>query len=234
MDRCGGMMKILMIDDDEELCEMTQEFFALADVSMDYCINGNLWPVLMKKNHYDAIILDLSLPETSGLVILKKLKDSGDVPVMMLTAQGSDLDHISSLEIGADDYVDKPCNPKVLLHRIKKMVSNRQNIKLAQHQDIHIGPLQVLHGSKQVFIDGKLLKLTVSEFKIMDFLASNLDKVLSKMEICVAVLGRKPDEYDRSVDAHIFKLRRKLDSIPKIKVIIETVYGHGYKMIIHD
>ncbi len=138
-------MKILMIDDDEALCKIMQEYFELEGHALGYCYTATTWLVLLKQASYDAIILDLSLPETSGLIILKKLVETHNIPVVLLTAPGSDLDHITSLKIDAEDYVDKPCNPQVLISRLQKMIDRRQLAnQTITSQQITLGPLELI------------------------------------------------------------------------------------------
>ena len=228
-------MQVLMIDDDKQLCTMMQEYFQLEDISLDTCYTGKKWPVLVKKHSYDAIILDLSLPETSGLIILKKIVNSNDIPVLLLTAQGSDLDHITSLEIGAEDYIDKPCNPQVLISRIKKIIDRKKdNGRKKNATPIKTGNLILEPDSRKVFILKHELKLTGTEFKILEILAASPGKSFAKNEISLLALGRKTTEFDRSLDAHIYKLRKKIEPIDNAKVSIETVYGYGYKLEAHD
>jgi DNA-binding response OmpR family regulator len=227
-------MKVLMIDDDQALCKMMQEYFELEDIHLDFCYTGKTWPVLLKRHSYDAVILDLSLPEISGLTILKKIVDSNDIPVLLLTAQGSDLDHITSLEIGAEDYLDKPCNPQVLISRIKKVLMRRKLLKHNETQEeIRVGDLEISPHTRRVLLNQVEIKLTVTEFKILEMLAKQPGKGFTKNELSLHALGRKNTEFDRSLDAHIYKLRKKIENVPESNLNLQTVYGYGYKLEQH-
>lgn len=224
-----------MIDDDEMLCKMMNEYFSIENIDLDFCITGKSWPVLLKRHTYDAIILDLALPEENGLTILKKIVAASDIPVLLLTAQGSDVDHIFALELGAADYIDKPCNPKVLVSRIKKTINNRHNNhQTSLNQEIKMGNLIVNINERRACINHQEVKLTVTEFKILELLTSVKGKGFTKNEISLFALGRKTVEFDRSLDAHIYKLRKKLEGVPDSKVTIATLYGYGYKLEAHS
>lgn len=226
-------MKILMIDDDDVLCQMIKEYFELERIEIKFCHTGKSWPTLLKTYVFDAIILDLTLPETNGLTILNKLVQQTDIPVLLLTAQGSDLDHIAALKLGAGDYVDKPCMPQVLIARLNKLIEKSDKKHSAATGQMIQGPLRIDLDTRAVFINDKEIRITTTEFKLLAKFMSNPDKAYSKNDLSLDALGRKCGEFDRSLDAHIQKLRRKI-SVETPKIQIANVYGFGYRLIIDD
>ena len=226
-------MKILMIDDDEVLCQMIKEYFDLERIEIKFCHTGKSWAMLLKTYVFDAIILDLSLPETNGLTILNDLVQKTDTPVLLLTAQGSDLDHIAALKLGAGDYVDKPCMPQVLIARLNKLIEKGgKNRNVISGQMIQ-GPLRIDSDTRAVFLNDNEIQITTTEFTLLATFMSNPDRTYSKNDSALEALGRKCGEFDRSLDAHIQKLRKKISS-EKNKVQIKNVYGFGYRLIIND
>ena len=226
-------MKVLMVDDDEVLCQMTKEYFELEKIEIKFCHTGKSWPRLLKTYVFDVIILDLSLPEANGLTILNELVQKTDTPVLFLTAQGSDLDHIAALKLGAQDYVDKPCTPQVLIERLKKLLDKRGKNQTFKSGEIVQGLLRINLDSRKVFINNNEIKVTTTEFKMLSIFISNPDKAYSKNDLALEALGRKCGEFDRSVDAHIQKLRKKILAESN-KIQINNVYGFGYRLIIDD
>ncbi len=228
-------MKVLMIDDDLALCKLIKEYFELEEIEFDFCSTGKTWLVLLKQKSYDAILLDLALPESNGLTILKKIVKENDIPVLLFTAQGSDLDHIAALELGAEDYIDKPCNPPVLISRIKKILEKKSSHRVQQKKALFsLGSLVIDFDKRIVLANEKQLKITATEFKILEVLASQPEKGFTKNKISLFALDRKVTEFDRSLDAHIFKLRKKIEDASLSKLTIETIYGYGYKLVSHD
>lgn len=228
-------MKVLMIDDDLALCKLMKEYFELEEIEFDFCFTGKTWPVLLKKESYDAVLLDLSLPELNGLTVLKKIVKENDIPVLLFTAQGSDLDHIAALELGAEDYIDKPCNPPVLISRIKKILEQKASNRVQQKKALFsLGTLVIDFDKRSVFVNEEKLKITTTEFKILEVLASQPEKGFTKNEISRFARDRNVAAFDRSLDAHMFKLRKKIEDASRLKLTIETIYGYGYKLVRHD
>lgn len=221
-------MQILMIDDDEEFCLSLSEYLTQKGFKVDICLDGESSIMQAIKNDYDLIILDVVLPDMDGYRVLKSLRAYIDTPILMLTAKGSDLDEVVGLEIGADDYIKKPCNVKVLSARINKILNRSKNNIPKMPTFIVVGPLKLDLSQCLVTINNVQLSLTRSEFKILECLASNPDHVCSKNTLIEYSLERKPFDYDRSIDVHISHLRKKINAVPRANILIETVYGFGY------
>jgi two-component system response regulator CpxR len=165
------------------------------------------------------------MPGRSGIEVLTALRRETDLPVLMLTARGEDLDRILGLELGADDYLPKPCNPRELVARLRAVLRRRGGGALLP---LHVGDLELQPASRQLLRDGERLELTSTEFSIAQELLRRAGSVVSKRDLYLAALGREPVRYDRSIDMHVSNLRRKLGPGPGGDERIETVRGLGY------
>ncbi len=176
---------------------------------------------------FDAIILDVMLPKLNGFEVLKAIREHLETPVLMLTARGDDIDRIVGLEIGADDYLPKPCNPRELVARLRAILRRTQKIPaqrpIIEHQGI------LVDCSKRIATQhGEVLELTNAEFNILEMLIKSPGQAFSKEELTEYALGRKYTAYDRSIDVHISNLRNKLGDNEEGEPIIKTVRGFGY------
>ena len=229
--------QILLVDDDQALSELLCEYLSSEGFTMDTAFTGldglEKAKQQAKQKAYQLIILDIMLPNMNGIEVLKTLRQQGiQTPVLMLTAKGDDLDRILGLELGADDYVPKPCNPRELLARIKAILrrsqsSNHESSKAEQaaniDTDIHIdGPrLEASFKNQQ-------LKLTGAEFNVLQCLHQNLGHIVSKETLCQQALGRELTRYDRSIDVHVSNLRKKLMDAGASGDLIGNQRGSGY------
>ncbi|MGH8034626.1 MAG: winged helix-turn-helix domain-containing protein, partial [Lysobacterales bacterium] len=175
----------------------------------------------------DLAVLDVMMPEMNGLDVLKELRKESRLPVIMLTARGDDLDRILGLELGADDYVPKPCNPRELLARIRAVM--RRSAGPAVQTVLQSEDLELNQGSRTLLKDGQPVELTSTEFSILQSLLQHKGEVVSKRDLYVTALGREPVAHDRSVDMHVSNLRRKLGPGPNGENRIETIRGIGYQ-----
>jgi two-component system response regulator CpxR len=176
---------------------------------------------------FDAIILDVMLPKLNGFEVLKTIREHIETPVLMLTARGNDVDRIVGLEIGADDYLPKPCSPRELVARLRAIL--RRTIKNPIHRPILEQHNIIVDCSKRrATINGNYLELTNAEFNILEMLIKSPGQAFSKEELTEYALGRKYTAYDRSIDVHISNLRNKLGDNPKGEPIVKTVRGFGY------
>lgn len=224
-------MRVLLIDDDIALCALITQYFELNSIEIHVCHDGEQGLTYAKKDIYDAIVLDLMLPKMSGLQVLKEIVNQLETPVLMLTAKGCDIDQILGLEIGADDYIDKPCNPRVLLARIEAVLKRRNHLKdEKKNLTLAFENIKMDCSSRKVLIENTPLKLTTSEFDILEYLLEKPRKALKKNDIALSALGRKLTDYDRSLDVHVCKLRAKLAKTLPQKVIIKNIHGFGYKL----
>lgn len=218
---------ILIADDDTELCELLKEFFESEDFRVQLAHDGKAALLALEKPGIDLVVLDVMMPEMNGLDVLRELRRESRMPVIMLTARGDDLDRILGLELGADDYVAKPCNPRELLARIRAVL--RRTGSSGVSNILQVDDLELNQGSRTLLLRGEPVDLTSTEFSILRSLLQNGGAVVSKRDLYVDALGREPVAHDRSVDMHVSNLRRKLGSGPNGENRIETIRGIGYQ-----
>jgi len=217
---------LLIADDDVELCELLKEFFESEDFNVRLAHDGLKALDAARQPGLDLVVLDVMMPEMNGLDVLKELRKESRLPVIMLTARGDDLDRILGLELGADDYVPKPCNPRELLARIRA-VMRRSGAAIGQAV-IQSEDLELNQGNRTLLKDGDAVDLTSTEFSILQSLLQHRGEVVSKRDLYITALGREPVAHDRSVDMHVSNLRRKLGPAPDGDNRIETIRGIGY------
>jgi two-component system response regulator CpxR len=221
--------RILLADDDEELCHLLRDFLVREGFQVDLAHNGEDALRLAQAGGYDAVILDVMLPERSGLELLRELRRSSKLPVLMLTALGEDIDRILGLELGADDYVPKPCNPREIAARLRAILRRTQGDNEGQRlTDLTIGPVALRAASRNVTVRGEPIALTGTEFNILAVLMREAGRVVSKETLSQDVLSRPLGPFDRSIDVHISKLRRKLGLARDGESLIGTVHRGGY------
>ena len=221
--------KILLADDDEELCQLLSDFLVREGFTVDIAHDGENTLRLAAEGGYDALILDVMLPHRSGLDVLRDLRRGSHVPVLMLTALGEDIDRILGLELGADDYVPKPCNPREIAARLRAILRRtRGESESTRLDDLSIGPVSLRAASRSVTLRGEPVTLTGTEFNILAALMRDAGRVVSKDTLSQAVLGRPLGPFDRSIDVHISKLRRKLGPAVDGDSLINTIHRGGY------
>jgi two-component system response regulator CpxR len=218
-------VRILLIDDDAELCGLLVEFLSREGFSVECQHEGTRGLDLALNGGFDLVILDVMLPGLDGFEILRRLRSQSGVPVLMLTARGDDLDRIAGLEMGADDYLAKPFNPRELVARIRAIL---RRLERPPSPD---GPLEVngVHidpGTREVSANGKKVELTTIEFDILELLMRSAGLVLSRDDLMEHLYHRKATAFDRSVDMHISHLRKKLETSHPL---IKTIRGVGYQ-----
>lgn len=218
---------ILIADDDTELCELLKEFFESEDFRVQLAHDGKAALLALEKPGIDLVVLDVMMPEMNGLDVLRELRRESRMPVIMLTARGDDLDRILGLELGADDYVAKPCNPRELLARIRAVL--RRTGSSGVSNILQVDDLELNQGSRTLLLRGEPVDLTSTEFSILRSLLQNGGAVVSKRDLYVDALGREPVAHDRSVDMHVSNLRRKLGPGANGENRIETIRGIGYQ-----
>jgi len=225
------MTQILIIDDDTELSSMLGEYLTAEDLSIDYAYDGKQGLHKALAGHYDAVVLDVMMPELDGFEVLRRIRSQSSVPVLMLTAKGDDIDRIVGLEIGADDYLSKPFNPRELLARLRAVLRRTQNNRQhdQQEQVQQIGPLQINPSSRTALIRGETIDLTSTEFNLLHSLMKQAGKIVSKESLSTQGLGRTLEKYDRSIDMHMSNLRKKMAQY-NLGSMIVTVRGQGYQL----
>jgi len=225
--------KILIIDDDRELGEMLKEFLAPDHFELSACLSGEDGLQELQEGDYELLILDIMLPGASGIDVLKQLRQSSDIPVIMLTARGDDVDRILGLEFGADDYISKPFNPRELLARIKAIL-RRSGPASSRGQHATVGALELDVRARRVTAEGESIRLTGTEFELLRCLAESPGEVVSKDDLSRHALGRRYMPYDRSIDTHISNVRRKLADAGVSSPSIQSQRGVGYCLLVDD
>jgi two-component system response regulator CpxR len=221
--------KILVIDDDIELCELLAEYLATEGYGIKAVHNGAEGAETVLSQDFDLIILDVMLPGMGGFDVLKAIRKEKTTPILMLTAKGDDIDKILGLEMGADDYLPKPYNPRELLARIKAILRRSVAPKgaPAQSETVRTGSFVLDTGRLTASYKGEPLGLTVVEFNILELLARNIGQVVTREEIAEKVLGRELSTFDRSIDVHISNIRKKA-SDPDV---VKSIRGAGYQLL---
>jgi two-component system alkaline phosphatase synthesis response regulator PhoP len=224
--------KVLVVDDDIKTVELVKLYLNRDGYRVLTAYNGNDALGLAREGRPDLIVLDLMLPGLSGLDVCRILRQESDVPIIMLTALATDDDRLAGLDLGADDYVTKPFSPRELAARIRAVLRRIPGER---------GPDKIEHGGLTVdflrheaFLEGRPLNLTPIEFKLLGTLVKEPGRVFSRGQIIENALGHDFDGFDRTIDVHILKLRRKLEPDPRHPRYIKTVYGAGYKLLEHN
>jgi len=226
--------KILIIDDDAELCEMLSEYLHKEGFEVESVQHGTRGLERARQGEHQLIVLDVMLPGMNGFDLLRELRASSDVPVLLLTARGDELDRIVGLEIGADDYLSKPFNARELLALIRaigRRNAREQRGSSSAKQPVIVGDVELDPGSRAVTLNGKLLEATTVEFNLLEILLRSAGNVVSRDEIASAVLGRELSPFDRSIDVHISKLRKKLGNLSNGRERIKTIRNTGYMYV---
>lgn len=224
------MPKILLVDDDAALTGMLTEFLAVEGFETAAAFNGADGIKAVRDKHVDAVILDIMMPDLSGLDVLRQIRSFSSVPVIMLTAKGADDDRVAGLEDGADDYIAKPYYARELLARLKAVLRRQPREHAPGPERLAAGRLMLVPAKREVTYDASPLELTTSEFELLEGLLRAGDMVATKDELSLQVLGRKRQPYDRSIDVHVSNLRKKLDACSQKAIRIETVRGVGYRL----
>jgi len=228
------MNQILLADDDVELCGMLKQYLEVEGFQVGMAHDGEAALNQARTGDYDLVVLDVMMPRLNGFDVLRELRNDSLLPVLMLTARGEDVDSIIGLELGADDYLPKPCNPRVLVARIRAILRRLQ--PQTQHGEestppeiLNLDDLEVQTGSRKVTLNGRPIIMTSTEYSVLEVLLREAGHVVSKAELSERALGRELTRYDRSIDMHLSSLRRKLGSLANGEERIKTVRGVGYQ-----
>jgi DNA-binding response OmpR family regulator len=224
--------KILIIDDDAELCEMLSEYLHKEGFEVETVQHGVRGLERARSSGSQLIVLDVMLPGMNGFDLLRELRTSSDVPVVLLTARGDEMDRIVGLEIGADDYLSKPFNARELLARIRAISRrNSRDRGSAGKQPVTVGDVELDPGSRTVLLNTHVLDVTTVEFNLLEVLLRSAGNVVTRDDIATSVLGRELSPFDRSIDVHISKLRKKLGTLPSGRERIKTIRNTGYMYV---
>ena len=227
------MKRVLVIDDDVELCELLQDYLSSEGFSITTVNHGADGAGQALAEPYDLVILDVMLPGMNGFDVLRKIRESSKVPVIMLTARGDDIDRIVGLELGADDYLPKPFNPRELVARIRAIqrrmeVVDEQASGRKRTSEQEVGDVLLSPSNRTVRRGGEPIELTSVEFNLLEVLLARAGEVVSREDLVQTVLGRSLFAYDRSIDVHVSALRRKLGPYEDGSERIRSVRGIGY------
>ncbi|HEV7986209.1 MAG TPA: response regulator transcription factor [Steroidobacteraceae bacterium] len=228
-------MSVLLVDDDRELCRMLAEYLNPEGFRLTTVHDGDEALYALGRHHFDLMVLDVMLPKLGGLDVLRQLRPKDATPVLMLTARGEDIDRVVGLELGADDYLPKPFNPRELVARMRAIL--RRSLALepqaGRRDRIDAGPLSLLFSSRTASARGQSIPLTGAEFRVLEVLMQQLGIVVSREQLTRQVLGRRLTPYDRSIDTHISNIRRKLGAVAD-EVSIVNVRRTGYVLTVAD
>ena len=225
------MATLLVVDDELKLRELLREYFQHAGFSVRTVATGEAALADLDRAPVDLVILDWMLPDMEGLEVTRRIRQRGKIPIIMLTARAEEADRVVGLEMGADDYVVKPFSPRELLARVKAVLR-----RVGEEDDppakLKSGPFLLDEAARELQLDGRLLELTAMEFNLIAYLLHHPRRVFSRIELLRALAGHSYAAFPRTIDAHIKKLRQKLEPDPKHPRYLITVHGVGYKLVI--
>ena len=221
---------VLIVDDDKKITELLKAYFTKENFTVLTSYDGIDALLSIKTHKPDIIILDLMLPGIDGFEVLKRLRKDNNIPVIMLTARDEETDKLIGLEIGADDYIAKPFSPREVVARAKVVLRRVQPAEDFS-KEVKVGEITVDLKKYEIKKKGRLIEFTPIEFKIFELLCQNPGQVYSRLQIIEKVQGYEFDGYDRTVDAHIKNIRKKIEENPQKPEYLVTVFGVGYKLI---
>jgi two-component system response regulator CpxR len=223
---------VLLVDDDRELCQMLTEYLETEHFEVMSVHDGGDALAELKLHEFQLLILDVMLPTIGGFDVLRSLGAAHATPILMLTARGDDVDRIVGLELGADDYLSKPFNPRELVARMRAILrrANTRTVRGGAPDELSVGRISLNTGTHQVKVADVAVALTGAEFRVLELLMRSAGQVISRESMTEQALGRKLVPYDRSIDTHISNLRRKLDLEMGKNPAIKNVRGSGYTL----
>lgn len=223
------MTRVLIIDDDADLCDLVTEYLIGEGFDVASVFDGQAGVARCLETEPDLVILDVMLPGLGGFEVLSRIRERSKVPVIMLTARGEDVDRIVGLEMGADDYLAKPFNPRELVARIRAILRRTNDEPGGEGPEVFsVGDLRLDLGAREVRCGDNVVDLTGTEFMILETLIRRAGSVVSRDDLSREALGRRSSAFDRSLDVHLSNIRRKLGSLPDGGERIKTVRGVGY------
>jgi DNA-binding response OmpR family regulator len=225
--------RVLIIEDDRSLTGMLSEYLLPLGIRVTAASGAKEGLRLLDRNTFDALILDVMLPDGDGFDVCRTVRARSDIPILMLTARGDELDRIVGLEIGADDYLPKPFNPRELLARLRAILRRRSQPAAERRRLLRLGRLEIDADARAVRLDGEIRALTSYQFDLLHTLASNAGRVLSRDVLMEKLRGENLEAFDRSLDVHISRIRAAIEDDPKHPKRIITVRGAGYVFAKH-
>ncbi|HEY8027545.1 MAG TPA: response regulator transcription factor [Burkholderiaceae bacterium] len=227
------MTQVLLIDDDVELLEMLRDYLVQEGFGVKIVHDGASGVAEALSGAYAIVVLDVMMPRLNGLETLKRIRAKSQMPILMLTARGDDTDRIVGLELGADDYVPKPCTPRELTARLRAILRRTRPAEndASQASVLTVNALTMWPEQRRAEWGGKTLELTSTEFNLLEVLLRNAGKPVSKNDLSERGLGRPLTRFDRNIDVHLSSLRQKLGTLSDGRSCIQTVYRLGYQFI---
>ena len=224
---------IALVDDDPKIRELTAKYLSDQELSVKTAANGSELDELMKNNNISLIILDLMMPEESGLNICQRLRvNNVEIPIIMLTAKGDEVDRIVGLEMGADDYLPKPFNPRELLARVNAILRRQQQSSIQNTKDIfEFGNFSFDISNRSLHKNGQEIQITAGEYDLLRVFSERPKQPLSRDQIMQLAKGKELDVFDRSIDVQISRLRRLIEEDPNKPKFLQTKWGFGYIFI---
>ncbi len=220
--------RILIIDDDERLTEMLASYMATRGFAVEQRADARSGLTALGAGDFDAVVLDVMLPDLDGFEVCRRIRASSDVPVLMLTARGDATDRVVGLELGADDYLPKPFDPRELLARLGAVLRRTRRGVAEPTAPLRFGRLTIDRQSREVQVDGQRRELTGRQFDLLVLLAERAGRVLTREQIMTALGAEGWDNVDRSIDVHVSRIRNAVEDDPKRPVFVRTVRGVGY------
>lgn len=218
--------RVLLIEDDPRLAAMLIEYLGQAGFRVDHAGTGSDGLARQRCEAFDALVLDLMLPDMDGLAVCRAVRADGNTPILMLTARGDTMDRVVGLELGADDYLPKPFEPRELLARLRAILRRNRGDEAADV--LRFGRLEIDRGGRVVRLDGELRPLTSYQFALLTALAERAGRVLTREALMDALKGESVEAFDRSIDVHVSRIRAAIEDDPKHPRRIITVRGAGY------
>ena len=220
--------QVLLIEDDEHLSSMLSEYLGTRGYTVTTRATATDGLKLLRQGGFAALVLDIMLPDLDGFEVCRRVRAESDIPILMLTARGDEMDRIVGLELGSDDYLPKPFNPRELLARLRAILRRRGPAGMARTAPLQFGRLEIDRDARVVRVDGVERPLTSYQFELLCVLAVHAGRVMSREAIMDRVRGEELEAFDRSIDVHIARIRAALEDDPKHPRRIITVRGAGY------
>jgi len=229
------MERVLLIDDDVELCSMLTDYLGRYGFHVASVHRGDAGLNMAREYPWTMILLDVMLPGIDGFEVLKQLRGASAVRVLLLTARGDDVDRIVGLEMGADDYLPKPFNPRELLARMRAVLRRNEATEPGSDTStLRVDDLELSTAARSVQVRGKTVEVTDVEFALLEVLMRSPGKVVSREQLAEFALGRSLNSFDRSLDMHVSRLRRKLDEVGSSGDRVKTIRGAGYQLAVYN
>ena len=224
----------LLVDDDARLARLVTEYLGKHEIDVTVAADGERGLAALRRGRFDVVVLDVMLPGADGFEICRRIRASPELaplPIVMLTARGDDVDKIVGLELGADDYLAKPFNPRELLARIRAVLRRAGTSSAPRHPPFRTGALEIDFDAREATVAGRRVSLTHYEFELLATLARAAGRVLSREQLLDRLKGQDYEAFDRSIDVHVSNLRAKLEPDPKAPRYVKTVRGIGYVLV---